>query len=786
MRTLISVSLSGAIVTVVLLVMKPLTRKHLSQRWQYYVWLLVVLRLLLPLAPTVTVPSGTLPSVLTRSAPSVATSVPTTTTPVDTVPGTSLPTGEPATSTETSPQTLPVTANGRTTWPASTLLLLIWAIGALAVMIWNIAGYTRFKRTVQRTMVRVTDAHFLAILEKCRQEVHVRATPRLYTSASVASPILLGILHPAIVLPDRQLTDNDLRYALLHELTHARRQDGLLKWIAAIAASIHWFNPLAYVMQYELNHSCELSCDETVTRQFSTDDRRGYGSMLLAVASMTGAPSPAMFSAMVEDKRNLKERLGVIMSSNKQTKRTIAVSAITVLLIAGIAFVAGCNFTTNQATLGTVNSTFVDVNGLLAAPARVVTSYPTENLHLGDDSYAGTPQFLDGTLYTFSYRGSDQWTTAWDQATGKKLWSVLTNADTTISPNATFTTDGKYLFFIRQETFTSQGMPDSIEPCVVYLDKATGATPQDRDIPLEIVGQLHTTVLSNFALHVNQQDHTPDKMYLLCDEEEKNPSAPSNPMIDSPTGRGVEIRVRDIATAAMLDSINMTGLPLYPGARGQLLCDGETLYACIPASATSSTLVAFNLDTNKMLWKEQLSGEATALIKQGDTLAVLLSNSKQERSIDVWKIPARSSDKATRLWTRQVETNPAHFAIDGAHVYLQGGNGALVALDLATGAEAWRHQFASYKTPITDGPDMGKSHDLYPDMTLTTTRDVLYVNDGGGLVTALEPATGKELWNKRISQVVWHQTYVDNTFVLQPINKGIAVVMSDGTISIWQ
>ena len=355
MRTLISMSLSGAIVTVVLLVMKPLTRKHLSQRWQYYVWLLVVLRLLLPLAPTVNVPSGTLPSVLTRSAPSVATSVPTTTTPVDTVPGTSLPTGEPATSTETSPQTLPAATGVGTTWPVSTLLLLIWAIGALAVMIWNIAGYTRFKRTVQRTMVRVTDAHFLAILEDCRQEVHVRATPRLYTSASVASPILLGILHPGIVLPDRQLTDNDLRYALLHELTHARRQDGLLKWIAAIAVSIHWFNPLAYVMQYELNHSCELSCDETVTRQFSTDDRRGYGSMLLAVASMTGAPSPAMFSAMVEDKRNLKERLGVIMSSYKQTKRTTIVSIVAVVLVAAIGILAGCTPKTVPAEEQTVS-----------------------------------------------------------------------------------------------------------------------------------------------------------------------------------------------------------------------------------------------------------------------------------------------------------------------------------------------------------------------------------------------------------------------------------------------
>ena len=64
--------------------------------------------------------------------------------------------------------------------------------------------------------------------------------------------------------------------------------------------------------------------------------------MLVAVASMTGAPSPAMFSAMVEDKRNLKERLGVIMSSKKQTKHTTVVSVMSIALIAAIGILAGC------------------------------------------------------------------------------------------------------------------------------------------------------------------------------------------------------------------------------------------------------------------------------------------------------------------------------------------------------------------------------------------------------------------------------------------------------------
>jgi outer membrane protein assembly factor BamB len=71
-------------------------------------------------------------------------------------------------------------------------------------------------------------------------------------------------------------------------------------------------------------------------------------------------------------------------------------------------------------------------------------------------------------------------------------------------------------------------------------------------------------------------------------------------------------------------------------------------------------------------------------------------------------------------------------------------------------------------------------------MTLTTTRDVLYVQDGGGLVAALDPATGKELWNKRISQVVWNQTSFDNQFVLQLVDKGFFVIASDGKVTLWK
>jgi len=41
------------------------------------------------------------------------------------------------------------------------------------------------------------------------------------------------------------------------------------------------------------------------------------------------------------------------------------------------------------------------------------------------------------------------------------------------------------------------------------------------------------------------------------------------------------------------------------------------------------------------------------------------------------------------------------------------------------------------------------------------------------------------VWNKRISQVVWNQTSVDNQFVLQLVDKGFFVIASNGKVDLW-
>lgn len=59
LKIVLSLSLSGALLILVLLLCKPLFRDRISKRWQYYIWLVVIARLLLPFTPE-TSPVGTL------------------------------------------------------------------------------------------------------------------------------------------------------------------------------------------------------------------------------------------------------------------------------------------------------------------------------------------------------------------------------------------------------------------------------------------------------------------------------------------------------------------------------------------------------------------------------------------------------------------------------------------------------------------------------------------------------------------------------------------------------
>jgi beta-lactamase regulating signal transducer with metallopeptidase domain len=82
-------------------------------------------------------------------------------------------------------------------------------------------------------------------------------------------PAVTGILRAQISLPagiDRLLSEQELNSVLMHELTHARRRDNLIRLTYELALCALWFHPLVWITGSRLALYRELSCDENVIR----------------------------------------------------------------------------------------------------------------------------------------------------------------------------------------------------------------------------------------------------------------------------------------------------------------------------------------------------------------------------------------------------------------------------------------------------------------------------------------------------------------------------------------
>jgi len=212
---------------------------------------------------------------------------------------------------------------------AVTVFMVLYLPIAGFVLLYNLLGYARFIKELRRNAVISHPSHYdmLAILTDGKR------MPGLIVSEYAATPMLIGVLRPTIVLPKVTYSNEQLQSILLHELAHMRRFDVLIKWLMLLACAVHWFNPLVWVARGEIDRACELSCDEAVISSLDTYGKQHYGNTLISVASNKKIPMPVLSTTMCAEKRALKERLSAIMKSKKHTKLTLLLSAIVFLAV---------------------------------------------------------------------------------------------------------------------------------------------------------------------------------------------------------------------------------------------------------------------------------------------------------------------------------------------------------------------------------------------------------------------------------------------------------------------
>ena len=157
--------------------------------------------------------------------------------------------------------------------------------------------------------------------------------------AAVDSPMAVGVLQPRLLLPRGDYGEEELTFILRHELTHIRRRDLWYKLVLLLAQTVHWFNPLVWLMVRQAEADIELTCDDAVMAGRDGGDRRAYSEALLkSLHRQKGLAKAALSTHFYGGAEVMKERFRNILSSGKRRWGGVALAiALAAMAVAGCA-----------------------------------------------------------------------------------------------------------------------------------------------------------------------------------------------------------------------------------------------------------------------------------------------------------------------------------------------------------------------------------------------------------------------------------------------------------------
>ena len=155
----------------------------------------------------------------------------------------------------------------------------------------------------------------------------------IFITDSFKTPFVFGIINPGIYLPSN-LSESERSYVLLHEQTHIKRADHIVKPVFFLITCIHWFNPLVWLAFYLMSEDMELSCDEKVVKQMGSNIKKEYSASLLSMSTgrkiVGGCP-------LAFGENNTKGRIKNILNYKRPAFWVLAVVVIViVVIIAGL------------------------------------------------------------------------------------------------------------------------------------------------------------------------------------------------------------------------------------------------------------------------------------------------------------------------------------------------------------------------------------------------------------------------------------------------------------------
>lgn len=323
MELLLNMTIGGTVTACMLLLIKMLLKNKLTPKWHFYLWIILMIRLMIPGLP--------------ESDISLLNNIPVTQ--INTI-------AESTASDQLSNKAVSGFVEGSLVMKSPitgieqkrafavpeqrvNLLLYGWLAGAALMAVYLAGAYEVFNRRTKKLPL-CEEAEILTLFQECKEDTGI-VSKKITLRCGGTTPMLQGVFKPTILIPEGY-SRKELRHILIHELCHYKHKDILINMICCAFLCVYWFNPIMWLCFYVIRRDLEILCDEHAIE--ITGERKEYAKTLLRTASKRNQFLFATTSIQNGEKEVAKRIKHIAYF--KKPRRWISVFAIFVVMITGL------------------------------------------------------------------------------------------------------------------------------------------------------------------------------------------------------------------------------------------------------------------------------------------------------------------------------------------------------------------------------------------------------------------------------------------------------------------
>ncbi|MFD3449749.1 M56 family metallopeptidase [Microbacteriaceae bacterium 4G12] len=345
---ILETSIMASVLVGFILCVKVLLRRKLTPRWDYLLWMILIVRLLLPWSPT---SSYSIYSLLLPSYP--------TTTSIQSPPtvfvkdealykmkGTSNP---DIVESETVLNDITPQASGEMKEKPShnekqqhaplsihTIASYIWLLGTVILGFTTYFINRRLHRYIQRQPA-ITDERVISVFQRCKESMSIQEDIPLLLAGKLTSPTVFGFFRPQVLLSNEhlsQLNEQQLQHIFHHELAHIKRRDIAVNWLMHSLLLLNWFNPILWYANSRMREDQEIACDALALTFMEEKEQISYGHTIISLLEHYSRRYPApSLAGLSRNKKALRRRIFMIKKFQKKSYRWSVLGIMTIIAV---------------------------------------------------------------------------------------------------------------------------------------------------------------------------------------------------------------------------------------------------------------------------------------------------------------------------------------------------------------------------------------------------------------------------------------------------------------------